>query len=107
MLMAEESLSAPSLQYGAFALCVFMLAFCVLLWKSNRDERRELGAVIAKKDDSLLALARDNVAVVRENADALRELTEALKHRPCLHEDRVFDSRRELTARQCPPNPPQ
>ena len=89
-MIANEALTVPSLQYGAFALCVLMLGFAALLWKSNRDDRKELGGLIGRKDAQILELTRDNAELLRSNTQAMRELAEALRARPCLSDDRVF-----------------
>lgn len=92
--MLATDLMNPELQYGAFGLCVLILAFCVALWKSNQHERRELGKVIDDKERRIDTLSDRNAMLLSQNTLAMNRLSEALEVRPCLAGDRVFNRKK-------------
>ena len=88
MPVAQDGLTVPSLQYGAFAICVVLAGICLVLIKvlmdqvkAAREERDRLGKTIGEKDAQILELVTRNIA-------AYNRLTEALLSKPCLAGDR-------------------
>lgn len=90
MILAQSDLAIPSLQYGAFALCVILVGLCLVLIKvlmtqidAARTERNALGEAIGKKDEEILKLTKLCIS-------AYNRLTEALLSKPCLTGDRAL-----------------
>jgi len=81
----------PLLQYGAFGVCLVLMAgffaLCRMLLKNHREERGEFLKAFAGQSQEFKALSARTQGALENNTEALRRISEALGDRPCLAGD--------------------
>ena len=91
MTVTWPPLPAWILQFGALGLCGYMIwrlhAQQQALIELHKAERDELLAAIRRKDDLLDRRNESLAALSRQNIAAYHRLADLLEDRPCLHQD--------------------